>query len=230
MDDLYIYGPEGVREMIDTVMRLSGGWHGYKIQIVELDTASVTHMDIPIGEKENLHVTACPMSHRIGTVGYVFRESKRPFKLDAEKAMLMGVSGQHLGDLKSGKDVALPNGTIVKSSDCLIAGELESRICAILQDTSDASAATPYLDKCDLLVHECTYDNSQCDKAHEFGHATPDIAAALARRCNARRLALTHFSPRFESTESLGDEARAALSGQDCEVILATDFLEVRFY
>lgn len=230
VDDLYIYGPRGIREMIDTVMRLSGGWHGYPVHILELDTESVTQLEIPIGDSEKLQVTACPMSHRIDTVGFVFRESRRPAKLDAEKARLMGVSGHQLGDLKSGKDVRLHNGTVIMSSDCLIESEHEARICAVLQDTSDGSAAIPYLENCDLLVHECTYDNSQCSKAHEFGHATPDIAASLAVRCKARRLALTHFSPRFETTESLGEEAKLALAGHECEVILATDFLEIKFY
>jgi ribonuclease Z len=169
------------------------------------------------------------MDHRIDTVGFVFKESKHPPKLDVERARSLGVDQSFFGSLKCGQDVVLPDGRIILSSECLITDVQQPRTCAVLQDTSDGTSALPFLEDCDLLVHECTYDNSQSDKAIQFGHATPSIAAKIAKTCNARRLALTHFSARYDGTEQLGEEARHELVGADCEVILATDFLEVKF-
>ena len=61
----------------------------------------------------------------------------------------------------------------------------------------------------DLVVHEATnaflppYDDPaagyegvrRLTAAH--GHSTPQMAGEFARKCGARRLALTHFSPRY---------------------------------
>jgi len=224
-----VYGPQGIKELVNTVLKITGGWDSFTIDIVELYPETVSHLEIPVGPTDTVKVIACPMDHRIECFGFVFEESECLPKLNADKARELGVANKHLRDLKAGVDVTLDNGTVVRSSDCLVFSSLAPRKCAVLQDTSDGSAALPYLDNCDLLVHECTYENSQRDKAIEFGHSTPEIASALARKCSARRLALTHFSARFESTDSLGLEARAELVGCDCEVILATDFLEIRF-
>jgi ribonuclease Z len=169
------------------------------------------------------------MDHRIEAIGYVFKESARSMKLDMDKVKRLGISGKLIGELKSGRSVTLPNNVIIDSADFLIPSELVSRSCAVLQDTADGSSALPYLENCDLLVHECTYENAHIEKALEFGHSTPRIAASLAKQCRAKRLALTHFSPRYEDTEILAQEARSELSGCSCEVILAADFLEIKF-
>jgi len=228
-EDLYIYGPIGLKELVDTVLRLTGRLDSYAVHIIELDASSLTELDIPIGQKDSLKVVACPMDHRIDTLGYIFKESPYPPKLNVEKLRSLGVDQRFFGALKSGQDVVLPDGRVIQSNKCFQADLQISQICAVLQDTADGSSALPFINNCSLLVHECTYDNSQHEKAIQFGHATPEIAARLAKASNAKRLALTHFSARYESTALLGEEALSTLEGCDCEVILATDFLEVKF-
>jgi ribonuclease Z len=228
-EDLHIFGPRGIKELLDTVLRLTGGWNAYKLSVTELDASKTTEFSVPVGETGSVTVTACPMDHRIDALGYVITESARPMKLDMAKVKSLGISGKLIGELKSGKNITLPSGEIVESANYLTPPDLSPRTCAVLQDTADGSSALPYISRCDLLIHECTYDNSHAEKAVEFGHSTPHIAASLARKCNAKRLALTHFSPRYEDTEILAQEARSELSGSGCEVILAADFLEIKF-
>ena len=134
-----------------------------------------------------------------------------------------------IASLKAGRDVTLSDGRHITSTECFSSIVKQSRTCAVLQDTVDASSALPFLENCDLLVHECTYSNTHHQKALVHGHSTPSIAAGIARLCKARRLALTHFSPRYDSTDVLRVEALNDLVGSECEVILAEDFLEIAF-
>ena len=124
--------------------------------------------------------------HRIPAYGYVFTEPTKKGKhgtnsdekdekderfdkirlikivfflfllLMADKAMKLGAKGPQLGQLKSGQDVTLENGIVIKSEDCLMSANPGRKI-GILQDTKDSKLAYPYLKDCDLLVHEATY-------------------------------------------------------------------------
>lgn len=69
----------------------------------------------------------------------------------------------------------------------------------ILGDCSDASNIIPFAQQCDVLVHECTHDDTLKEKAIDFGHSTPSMATALADKCDAKCLLLNHFSQRYRS-------------------------------
>jgi ribonuclease Z len=61
----------------------------------------------------------------------------------------------------------------------------------------------------DLLVCEATYQQAEAADAHDHFHMTAADAALLARGAEARRLALTHFSQRYDSVEGFRSEAEA---------------------
>jgi ribonuclease Z len=61
----------------------------------------------------------------------------------------------------------------------------------------------------DLLVCESTYLQGEQREAHEHFHMTAAQAASLARDAGVRRLALTHFSQRYDDTEEFAREAGA---------------------
>lgn len=51
------------------------------------------------------------------------------------------------------------------------------------------------LEGVDLLLHDGQFLDTQADLAHAYGHATISEAVAVARRCKAKLLVLTHHSP-----------------------------------
>ena len=115
----------------------------------------------------------------------------------------------------------------------------------ILGDTNDTSLIEEMSRDCDLLVHEATMEGALREKAVEYGHSTPAMAADFAHRVRAAKLCLTHVSPRYkpfqsdsetESDECKGqtakillDEARRRLGelGSACSAFIAEDFYEL---
>lgn len=226
---LNVYGPSGVEELVRSVLRLTGGWDAFELRITELIPDKEHSFDLRSSSNEFLvHVTACPMVHRLTAFGYVFKEAAQARVLDSSMAKQLGVmEGPDLGKLKSGLDVSLPDGRIVRSAEVTVSGRA-ARTVAILQDTSDSSSAVPHIQNCDLLIHEATYQASLREQAIQYGHSTTVMAAEVARAVKAKLLVLTHFSSRYggaEETKFLREEAQGELS--DTRVVLAEDFMEL---
>jgi ribonuclease Z len=112
-----------------------------------------------------------------------------------------------LNDLVNGYRITLTNGDIIEPPPPSSSG---TKI-VVLGDTSDASKVEPLAHDASLLIHESTnayippslqLDSRIIsktpqmirDKAISRGHSTPDMAGAFARRINAKRLFLNHFS------------------------------------
>ena len=83
--------------------------------------------------------------------------------------------------------------------------------------------------ECDLLIHEATFLTTHTDIANEHLHSTAAGAARTAVECNAKHLALTHYSGRLENHDPSLKEAReihssvVALSDGD-RLILNDDY------
>jgi ribonuclease Z len=145
-----------------------------------------------------IRVRSVPLQHRVPTVGYVVEEYARPGKLDGARAKALGVpSGKLMGELKAGRAVTLPDGTVIEPT-AVLSAPIPGRKIAFLQDTHDASAAVPDCAGASLMVHECTYDAGvSVETAVERGHSTSVMAAATAAAAGADTLILTHFSSRY---------------------------------
>ena len=50
---------------------------------------------------------------------------------------------------------------------------------------------------CDLLIHECTFDNQRQKDAIAKNHSTIQEAVSVAQRMSAKQTILTHFSSRY---------------------------------
>lgn len=226
---LYLWGPVGINELVSTVMRLTGGWDSsFDLQIKELEPEQTHKFELKNASNDIVaSVVACPMVHRIPAFGYVLREPDQPRVLDAIKAKQLGASGAELGRLKAGIDVELSNNELVRSAQVTSPGRT-SRLVAIMQDTKDCSSAYPYMEDCDLLVHEATYESARHEQAIEYGHSTSAMAAEAALTVGAKNLVLTHFSSRYvekEDVEILKTEAEEIVPST--RVTLAEDFLSI---
>nr|CAD7458059.1 unnamed protein product [Timema tahoe] len=202
---------------------------------------------------DGLCVKAGLLHHTIPSFGFVVTEADQNGRLDVSKLRGLGVpTGPLYGKLKKGETVTLKSGTIVsftiKLNMCLNVFKIEpsqvlgptklGRKASILGDTRDPWSMAHLVKDSDVLLHEATMQNSLHDKAIEFGHSTPAMAAKFADCVGVKRLVLFHYSQRYkpvsketsesETTEILLKEAKDALPPTSaCEVIAAEDLMEI---
>nr|XP_036274609.1 zinc phosphodiesterase ELAC protein 1 [Pipistrellus kuhlii] len=189
-------------------------------------------------DDEQFVVKAFRLFHRIPSFGFSVVEKKRPGKLNAQKVKDLGVPpGPAYGKLKNGISVVLENGVTISPQDVLKKPIIGRKIC-ILGDCSGVvgDGGVKLCFEADLLIHEATLDDAQMDKAKEHGHSTPQMAAAFAKLCQAKRLVLTHFSQRYKpvalaregETDGIVELKKQAESVFDFqEVTLAEDFMVI---
>jgi ribonuclease Z len=93
-------------------------------------------------------------------------------------------------------------------------------VFAYLTDTAFCEPSVALAAGADLVVHEATYAGEESEMGAERLHSSAKDAAEVARRAQARRLVLTHFSPRYEDASLHLADARAVFA----ETEAAEDF------
>jgi ribonuclease Z len=145
-----------------------------------------------------------------------------------ERAQAEGIpSGPLYGRLKRGERITLPDGRTFEGADFL-GPDLKGRSVVYCTDTTYCRSAVELARDADLLIHEATFAEADEGLAIRSTHSTAAMAARVAQESGARRLVLTHISPRYfpgnqTGPEELLQEARAVFP--DAE--LAHDFLSV---
>ncbi|KAJ8285283.1 hypothetical protein GJAV_G00025030 [Gymnothorax javanicus] len=194
----------------------------------------------PLLEDERFVVVAVRLFHRLPSFGFCVQERDRPGRLNTQLLKDLGVKpGPVYGQLKSGQSVTLENGRVVTPDEVLEEAIPGRKVC-VFGDCSKVVGEGP-LQACrgaDVLVHEATLGDEHQERAVEHGHSTPNMAAAVARECQVRKLVLYHFSQRYkplgmcaegeeDDVAELRRQAEEALVGTGVEVVLADDFLTI---
>lgn len=216
-----LYGPPGLQEYVETVLRLSRTHLTYRINYFEQREGILC-------EDEGMTVETAELDHAIPCWGYRIQQKPLPPKLLIEKATALGVpKGPLLAKLKNGEDVRLSDGTVVKSSEVTEKGEPGFTV-AILGDTRFSEAAIRLSRDADVIVHEATFDAETQKLATDYGHSTFLDAARTASLAGAKNVIFNHISARFLPE----DEKR--LLGQVKEVhssaFIARDLMEFEWH
>ena len=184
-------------------------------------------------EEGDFTVTAAPMQHTVPCVGYVVSENNKPGKLkvetigpivernrdllkdqlklrDANKAYAI------LKNVKPGESFTFPDGTVLTSNE-IVEPQRDGRKIVILGDTCNSDMIADLAHNADVLVHEATnawikeYDLPRLPSqyalekdTYNHGHSTTQMAGKFSKKINAKRLILTHFSPRYRGCDDLG--------------------------
>ena len=93
-----------------------------------------------------------------------------------------------------------------------------------IADTSPCNGANKLAKDADLLISEGTHLSDIGEKTEKVMHLTVKDAALIASENNAKKLIITHISPRYKSTSEIVAEARDYFD----ETIVAEDFMKVR--
>ncbi|WP_295730027.1 ribonuclease Z [uncultured Limosilactobacillus sp.] len=188
---LTIYGPVGIKEFVQTSLRISESRLSYPIKFVEITD------DGEIFSDQTFTVYAKRLDHKIACFGYRIVEHDHPGELQVDKLKKLGIpSGPIYGQLKQGKQVTMNDGTVLNGGD-FIGTPQKGRIVAIIGDTRKTKNAVALAQGADVLVHESTFGRGESKLAHNYYHSTCAQAANIANQAHVKLLLLNHISARY---------------------------------
>jgi ribonuclease Z len=213
-NDLHIYGPKGIKEIIILQLRMSNSWTNYGLFFHELES----NESEVIFEDEKVLVTTIPLKHRIYTNGFLFQEKIGERKLNMNAVLNYDIETCYYQKIKNGKDITLEDGRIIPNAE-LTFDPVPSKSYAFCSDTVYHEPIIPIIKNVDVLYHESTFLESEQIFAEKTLHSTAKEAAKIALKANVKQLILGHYSTRYESIELFKEEAKTIFS----EVHLADD-------
>jgi ribonuclease Z len=198
---LDIYGPLRLLEFLKENMRIMNFGLTFNINVHLINSEGI------ITKENDYQISSCNACHSIPSYSYCLTEFERPGTFNIEEAKRLGIpEGKLYHELQYGQDI-IYQGKIIKSSQ--IMGPVRpGRKVGISGDTRPTSRLQNFFKDCDVLVFESTYSDEKHCKALESFHSTATEAAQLAKASGAKKLVLTHFSPRYEETTQLVQQAR----------------------
>jgi len=212
--DLHIYGPKGIKEIIELQLRLSNSWTKYKLFFHELESKE---SEI-IFEDEKVVIKTIPLKHRVYTNGFLFEEKIGDRILDLNAVQNLEIESCYYQNIKKGKDITLEDGRVVENK-MLTFDPVPAMSYAFCSDTKYSEAILPIIENIDVLYHEATFLDSEEALALKTMHSTAKEAAKIALKANVKQLILGHYSTRYENISSFKEEAETVFK----EVLLADD-------
>jgi ribonuclease Z len=158
-------------------------------------------------EDMQITVTSFPLSHRIPTCGFLFREKPLPLNIKKEMIDYYSIPVAAIPSIKHGDDYTLEDGTIIENQR-LTHAPCRQRAYAYCSDTAYTEDIIPLIKDIDLLYHEATFSDELSLRARETGHSTSTQAATIAKKAKVRKLIIGHFSARYKDLSILLEEAR----------------------
>ena len=212
-----VYGPVGIKDFLLCAKETLKFGLTFPVEISEILSEGI------ILDEEEYSVEAARSNHAVDSYAYAFIEKPRPGKFYPKKALTLGVpEGELWSKLQGGEKIKLADDRVVKPSDVM--GPLRSgRKIVYTGDTRPFEGFAKFAAGADLVIHDCTFDDSLSEKAAVDGHSTPSQAAGQAKAAGAKRLVLTHISARYPDASVLLEQAKKVFAN----TMLAEDFMEL---
>ena len=202
-NDLNIYAPEGLQELINLHLKLSNSWLNYKVVFHTLKSKS----EKIIFNGQDFIVKTIPLSHRIYTNGFLFEEKLDERNIYKSKIKEYELEVNDIKKIKKGEDIILKNGKKLVNS-IFIKKSKKSKKYAFCSDTAYHEKIIELIKSVDCLYHESTFLDSHADLAKKTKHSTASDAAKIASAANVGKLILGHFSNRYRNQENFLTEAK----------------------
>ena len=222
-----IYGPSNLKNFISSALKNSYCKISFPLKFFEVENYAQTNTNL--FEDKSMEVKCASLNHRLPAYAYRVNEKDKPGEFNLDKAKKLNIpAGPIYGKLHSGQRVELEDGRILNGSD--FCGEpRKGESFVYCTDTIFSKRAVELSKNVDLLVHESTFSEKDEEMAFEKLHSTTTMAAKTALLSNAKKLVLTHLSPRYTPKSSvkpvdLLNEAKKIFPN----TFLAKDFLNTK--
>ena len=201
-NDLHIYGPKGIKDIILLQIKLSKSYTSYNLFFHELE-ADTSEL---IFEDDKVEVHTIPLKHRIYANGFLFKEKPGLRRIDIVAAEERQIDVCYYNKLKQGGDVKMDDGTIVKNAEVTL-DPLPTQSYAFCSDTIYNEAIIPLIKEVDVLYHESTFLEQDVERCIPTGHSSAKQAATIAKKAKVKNLILGHYSTRYSNIELFKQEA-----------------------
>jgi ribonuclease Z len=212
-----VYGPVGIKNFLVCTKETLNFGLTFPVEINEISQEGL------VCDEEEYSIVVVKSNHAVESYAYALIEKPRPGKFYPKKAMALGVqAGELWSKLQRGEEITMPNGRLIKPEDVM--GPLRAgRKIVYTGDTRPFNAFAEFAKDADLIIHDCTFDDSLMEKAALDGHSTPSQAATQALAAGAKCLILSHISARYADAGLLLEQAKKLFTN----TILAEDLLEL---
>ena len=208
LNDMHIYCPEGLEEIIKVQLNVTGGLLPYQLYFHELEGEQI------LFEDKKVSVSSFKVNHRIDCWGFRIVEKRNLRKINIKQAQKFKIPTTFYEQLHAGEDYVNSKNEVIKN-DWVTTAHLPPKSYAFCADTAYDEKICEKIRGVDLLYHETTYLDELQKKAENRFHSTTKQAASVAKKCAAKRLIIGHFSSMYDSLEKFKEEA--------CEVFENTE-------
>lgn len=194
-EPLYIFGPPKIAEYIESSRKVLDMYINYPIVVKEIAAPCV------VFEGDGFKVRAFPLDHTKVCVGYTLEEEDRPGEFNPDEAMKLNVErGPLWGKLQHGEPVINSDGQEVRPEQ-VVGKSRKGRKFSFVTDTQYLPSISGEVKDSDLLICEGMFADDCEDQAREKKHMTSRQAATIARDSASRRMAIIHYSPRYNDKD-----------------------------
>lgn len=166
-----------------------------------------------IFENEHISIKSFPVKHRVPCNAFVFKEKPKKFNIKKEVIEKYGLSIEQIQHLKNGDPIELKSG--VKFEE-LTTPPPPPKSYAFVTDTLYNETIIEHITGVDLLYHESTFAHDLISRAKDTMHTTAMQAGLLAQKAGVKKLALGHYSVRYENLDVLLNEAKSQFENTVC--------------
>lgn len=199
---LTVYGPIGIKGLLETIFRFSEVNLTYPLIIIESEITKLTS----IFSQGNIEVLSFPLYHRIACNGYILREKVSPINLHKELINTAHLSFEQIKSLKRGEDILVDGEVVQYEKFIRIPARLISY--AYCSDTRYDLRLLSWIRGVTVLYHETTFMNDMATMAERTGHSTAGEAGRIASAAEVTCLITGHYSSRYKDAVLLVGEAR----------------------
>ena len=199
--DLHLHAPATLEQIINLQLEAADTKLSYHIYFHPITSDGIIVND------NKIIVESFKVKHRIECWGFLFKEKKKPRKINSDRVKLYEIPKSFYEQLQKGEDYITKKGTVVPNEEVTIAGAI-SKSYAYCADTIYDETLVEKIKSVDLLYHEATYLKALHERAAERFHSTTVQAAAIAKKGMVKKLLIGHFSSKYEILDEFLTEAK----------------------
>ena len=201
-ESLFLYAPKELQGIIQQILDVANTTLSYPLHFVPLPDTAAT-----LADTSTLSLKCFPVEHRIFCMGLLVTEKSKGRKLLPERCVYYQIPAAYYKQLKAGEDYEKRDGSIIKNEWVTEPGKMD-KTYAYCADTLYTDSFLNHIMDADILYHESTYLENDAQRATLRFHSTAQQAASIAKKANAGRLILGHYSSKYKSVIEFEEEAK----------------------